>query len=189
MLIIRREPFYPISKIATGKYTAGGEFVYYEDLSLEYIGLYHILPNDQCWTETAPNSKSKLIVPKRFDASEDVKIYNNNKNIIGNNYISPINKMPHIENHHYISGEILRYFVQKKNSPLNTIYEIDREQFLTLNNSNRPGINSSIWNHIVINWKLTGDMAGEINKNTIEIASQKFKGIEFFLTNYFEFVK
>lgn len=185
----RIAPFYPIAKIETGQYTAGGEFVLWEDLTVDYVGLYHILPNGQRWTGPSPNDGSKLIVVKRFDASEDVKIYNTNRRVVSNNYVAPINMPPVIETQNYLEGQVLRYFVQQRNNPLNTIHEINRDQFLSINRKNRPGINAAIWRHLVLEWKLSGDLAGHFNKISINTAQRDFPGIQLFLQNPLEFVK
>jgi alpha-ketoglutarate-dependent taurine dioxygenase len=184
------EPYYPLSKIRTGLYTKGGEFVPYFRTSDEYVGLYHELPNGDYWTESIPTEgKSIRIVPKRFEASADVIRYNQRRQRPENQYISPIQKFPYIGDDDRQTGFIFRFFVQKRNSPENTIIEVDGEQYKTINGQNYPGISNVVWNNCTIQWQIAGDYAEQLNRNAVMKAEINFPGIQKYLANYLEFWK
>jgi len=185
----KREPFYPLHKVQTGLYTAGGEYILRSDFGTEYIGLYHLLPTGDAWTKAAPGTDTEPLIVPQFNASDTVKLYNQTRQIESNNYQSPINVKPDLVADDYIQGEIPRYFVQKRNNPIPTIYEISRSQYLSLNSSNNPGINSTIWNYTTIIWKLSGDLAGYFNTISIGKAEIDFPGIQNYLDNPLEFSK
>ena len=183
----KKEPFYPIHKVQTGLYTAGGEYVLQSDYGTEYIGLYHLLPTGAAWTEAAPGTRTEPLLRPQFNASDTVRLYNKTRQVESNNYISPVNVKPDLVEEDYIQGEIPRYFVQKRNNPVPTIYEISRPQYLSLNSSNNPGINSTIWRNTVITWKLSGDLAVYFNTISIGKAEINFPGIQNYLDNPAEF--
>jgi hypothetical protein len=183
------EPYFPIHKIKTGLYTPGNEFVLFDGSSSDYIGLYHILPNSQVWTESVPGDNTKRLTAKRFDATQDVIAYNKAKERETSQYVNPIAYAPILTFENYNDGFVYRNFVQKRNAPVSTIIEIDDDQKNSLNNRNRPGLSSLIWNSITIKWYLTGQFAGEFNQNAIMEAEKKFKGISKYLRNSLEFTK
>lgn len=183
------EPKYPISQIQIAKYTDGDEYILYHNHE-PYIGLYHILPNGEAWTDEVPNrGKTKLLIEKKnsFIDSEDVAQYNKINEIVSNEYISPEYYFPVITNDQYKKGFIKRYFVQKRNNPLKTIIEIDWEQYIHINNNNIKGINKIIWRGIVIIWSLDKSRALELNKNELDKQEIKFPGIKKYLSNLLEF--
>jgi hypothetical protein len=183
------EPFYPLHSIETGKYTPGGEYVVANKPHIDYIGLYHVLPNDQLWTGSTPTLNSEKLVPKRLDASDDVKRYDSIKQRDQSNYISPISYYPQPTFEEYRVGKIFRYFVQKRNNPYTTIQEIDAPQYISINRSNFTGIDGFVWNYVELEWVLNFNMAYEINKRVVSEASIKFPGLEKYLVNYLEFTK
>lgn len=185
----KTESFYPLSKINTGQYTFGNEFVYDEDQTVDYIGLYHILPNNEIWSEASPNKKSELLVRKIFNQSENVRIFNDISNLKSNNYISPVAKTITPSDLDYSFGYMTRFFIQKRTNPLTTITEIDADQFNTLNSNNKPGINSTIYHSCSIKWQLVGKLAGYFNQREIDQTERKFEGIKNKLQNNLEFTK
>jgi len=163
----KNEPFYPSHKIESGKYTNGNEFVLDDTKQHDYIGLYHILPNGDYWTESSPHEDSKKLIPKRMMVSNDVKQYNTLKNRTAGNHISPIPYYPILDPIDYELGYVMRYFVQKRNNPYVTITEIDPTQYNTLNSTNNPGISSVLWNSVEIKWTLKGVYAMQLNLQEI----------------------
>jgi hypothetical protein len=184
------EPFYPIHKIETGKYTNGNELITDDSIQADYIGLYHILPNGDYWTHSSPHNNSKKLIPKKFKVDGSVRQYNLIQDIAPANYVSPVSFYPLVTANDYQNGYIMRYFVQKRNNPLVTIQEIDGNQFNTLNASNQPGISSILWNAIEIKWTIRGAYAIQLNGQEIRRAEEKgFKNISNYLINLLEFWK
>jgi hypothetical protein len=136
-----------------------------------------------------PGDNTKRLSKKTFDASSDVISYNRAKNRETSQYVNPVAYSPIITAQNYADGFVYRNFLQKRNAPTSTIVEIDDDQKNTLNNRNRPGISSLIWNSITIKWYLTGTFAGQFNTQTIMESEKKFKGISKYLANSLEFTK
>ena len=124
MSIVR--PFYGLHRIDKGKYTNGNELVI-ED-GTDYVGTYHILPNNQKFTFARPEINSVELFEKRFDLSDSVIRYNFLNDKITGQYISPFPIQPIPELDQYEDGEFERYFVQKRNNPRVTIVQIDSDQ-------------------------------------------------------------
>lgn len=183
-------PYYPLHKIETGKYTSGNELIIDDIKQTDYIGLYHILPNGDYWSNSSPQPDSVKLLPKRLAVSQDVRQYNILKNRTASNYVSPIPYYPIVETSDYELGYIMRYFVQKRNNPYVTIQEIDPTQFNTLNNKNRPGISILLWNYVEVKWTIRGAYASQLNLQEIrksEIAG--FVNLQNYLKDPLEFWK
>lgn len=184
-----QNPYYGLHQILTGQYTPGGEFI--KSNLNDYIGGYHILPNGQIFTEFKPTDKSEELFKKVFNLHEDVKIYNKNKSFIVSKYVPPVPKIIKPSLDEYELGFFYRYFVQKRNSPLNTIMEIDVDQFNSINSRNQIGINEILYNSISIKWKISGANVIEHNKLNIQMAEKltKFKNLLGYITNFSEYYK
>ena len=184
------EPYYPIHKIQTGKYTNGTEFVSDDVNQTDYIGLYHILPNGEYWSHSSPNSNSFKLIPKRISVSPDVKRYNSIRDLSPANYVTPIPYYPILTDSDYQIGFVMRYFLQKRNNPYPTIIEVDPTQYNTLNSRNQPGISSVLWNDIEIKWTLKGVYASQLNLQEIRRAENNgFVNLSNYLKNPLEFWK
>lgn len=184
------KPYYPLGKIQTGKYTSGNEFVLDTADQEEYIGLYHLLPNGDYWTEAVPSDNSKKLTKKRFDFSNDVKAYNKINGVTQSNYISPISYIPIPTVDDYNIGYIFRYFVQKRNNPSKTIQEINSEQYNSLNIINSPGLSITSWNYVTIKWTIATQFAKNLNLQEIIKAEQSgFVNLSKYLLNPLEFWK
>jgi hypothetical protein len=82
--------------------------------------------------------------------------------------------------------------VQKRNSPLNTIVEIDSEQFSNIkSNSKKSGIDLNIYNSVSFQWMISGNSRYVQNFNLRQIRDnlKDFKGLDNFLKNSLEFYK
>lgn len=184
------EPYYPIHKIQTGKYTNGTEFVTDDVKQFDYIGLYHILPNGEYWSHPSPHAQSKKLILKRMIQSPDVKRYNSIRNKQPASYVSPIPYYPILTATDYELGYVMRYFVQKRNNPYTTITEISPEQYNTLNSRNRPGISTVLWNYVEIKWTIRGYHAFNLNSQAVQHAiTNKFVNLQNYLSDYLEFWK
>lgn len=182
-------PYYAKHQLLTGQYTSGNELILSDGTN--YVGGYHIQPNGKYFTEFSPTSKSVELFEKRFDWTEDVKVYNRINNVTNSNYLQPIPYLvsPSLED--YQDGYVYRFFVQKRNNPRVTIIEIDSDQYNKINSKNQPGINSVIWNFISIKWKLNGSSIYEYNEREILSSEVQFKfiGLRAYLKNLLEFSK
>ena len=186
----KSEPYYPIHKIQTGKYTNGAELVTDDVNQMDYIGLYHILPNGEYWSHSSPNANSQKLISKRMDVSPDVKRFNSIRGKEPANYTSPIPYYPILTSSDYELGYVMRYFVQKRNNPLVTITEIDPSQYNTLNSNNQPGISSLLWNNTEIQWSIRGSYAIQMNMQEVQRAIDNgFINLQNYLTNPLEFWK
>lgn len=183
-------PYYNLHQISTGIYTAGNEFVLKD--GSDYVGLYYIIPTGQRFTGARPEPKSQELFVKRLNQDSDVRLYNNINEVSYPKYINPVLIAPFPTADDYERGFMERFFVQKRNSPLNTIIEIDAEQFNKINVGNKPGINGIIWNKLRINWKISKipqQDAQTLNQLTIVRSENDFPYISKYLTNLLEYYR
>lgn len=183
-------PYYALHQIVTGQYTSGNEFVLAD--GSDYIGGYHILPNEQVFTGAQPQITSNELYVKRTDQTEDVKQYNILTNSKTSQYVSPIPIFRIPDSDEYREGIMERYFVQKRNNPLNTIMEIDADQYNSINRDNVEGINGVMYNDLLIDWRISNIPRGDAqyhNQQTLITSEKTFRGITSFLTNPLEFYK
>jgi hypothetical protein len=185
-----RRPYFNLHQIVTGQFTTGGEYVY--DDGTDYNGPYHILPTNQFFTGTRPEPKSREIFEKRIDVTADILRYNLNTGNSSPRYETPvaISRVPTSDE--YQLGEMERFFVQKRNSPLNTIIEIDGIQFNKINTKNNPGINGIIWKELLLKWKIGKIPKEDVftwNQRLVIEAENNFPGISKFLPNNLEFYR
>ena len=94
-----------------------------------------------------------------------------------NNHFEPKQHIFSPESEDYKAGQTLRFFAQKINEPLR-ITEIDEDQFKSFNKENKEGIDSRLYNAIMIDWVLTGENPSELNQKTIELTSILYPGFE-----------
>ena len=189
MILNPIQPHFALSDITTGLYTKGGEYIDYET-NTNYIGLYHILPTGAAWSGASPQRKvSKLLIKTSYELSPAALTYNKINGIYSNKYVNPINMQPIITDKDYGKGFIYRFFCQKRNNPFTTIFEIDTDQYSTINSNGWPGINKVIWNDIQIKWYIAGDLSQSFNMATINNSEKDFPGLSKYLTNYLEFHK
>ncbi len=184
------QPYFNLHQIKTGLYTSGDEFVL-RDGSL-YVGSYHILPTGQLFTGFQPEPTSVEIFEKRLNPTQDILRYNQITGNEINRYVPPISYSPSPTMDDYKKGKIQRFFVQKRNSPLNTILEIDSQQYNQINVQNNPGINGIIYNSLLFDWiisKIPKDDAFYLNQLTLQKNTLNFPYIGLFVTNPLEFYR
>jgi hypothetical protein len=184
------KPYYNLHQVITGQYTSGNEYVFSD--GIDYIGPFHVLPSNQYFTGPRPESNSKEIFEKRQDIALDQLIYNRKTGNSISRYETPVAISRNPTSDEYSIGQMERYFVQKRNSPLNTIIEIDGIQFNKINQQNNPGINGMIWRGLLINWKISKlpmNDAYYANRQIILKEENNFPGLKNFLVNYLEFYK
>lgn len=169
------------------RYTKGLEF--YTLDGLEYKGYYYIdSKNNVAHTYTKGVKYGKVLVPRHTFNTETARL----RSKVKGGSMSPIPILPSPTDYDYTNKAIIRYFVQKKNSPLNTIIEIDETQYnkVRLAESN-SFINSNIYNSLSIEWRIAGneDYVYNSNKKIVEESESSFKGIKNFIKNYLQFYK
>ncbi len=182
--------YYGIHQIVTGRYTAGGEYML-ED-GTDYDGAYHVLPDGDLYTESRPRPTSKKLLIKEVGVSKDVIKYNVIKKELSGKYKIPVPIQPQPNQDDYEIGQIMRYFVQKRNNPFGTIAEIDVEQYMNINHENNPGINGVLWNKCNLFWKISKlpiEDIRKINTRTIIETTKTFPYLGSYLKNSSEFYK
>lgn len=183
-----QRPYFNLHQVITGQYTSGDEYVFAN--GVDYVGPYHILPTNQYFTGPRPEDDSVEVFIKRRNVTEDALVYNQiTKNPIPQ-YEVPVSFEPRPNLDDYQFGEIERFFVQKRNSSLNSIIEIDSVQYNKINTKGKPGINGVVWKSLKIIWKISklpvNDLAYE-NQRKVIAAENDFPGISKYLTNFLEF--
>jgi len=181
---------YNIHKVRTGLYTKGNEFTL--PSGKMYVGAYHELPNGEFWTKFVPEIDSLLLTRVDRNASEDVLSFNRVRTPLANNYINPVSYYPQPTIEEINSGVMERFFVQKRNNPLNTIHEIDVEQYNSINTENKVGINGVLWKGILLYWRISKygrEVSGDLNRKEIIKASRIFPGIATYLRDVLELYK
>lgn len=183
-----QRPYYNLHQLTTGQYTSGNEFVI--STGEVYIGPYHILPTGQRFSGFQPEVKSIELFELRLNPTADILRYNQITDGGINRYSTPNPYYPSPSLDDYKRGWIERFFIQKRTSPINTIMEIDSQQFNQINTQNNPGINGILWNKLRIEWKISkipSADANYLNLLSIQISEPKFTGISAYITNGLEF--
>lgn len=169
------------------KKTEGSEF--YTLDGIEFKGFYYVdTKTNIAYVYDEFSKTTKILVPKHTFDTETVRLRTNIKGGMS----SPVSYKPTLSDYSYSVGEISRYFVQKRNSPMNTITEIDYDQFIRIKNKNSKNyIDSKIYNSIDILWRISGnkDYVSFFNTKQIEDAEKTFKGLKNFLKNVLEFYR
>ena len=184
------QPYYGLHQIEKGLYSEGGEFVL-KDGSI-YIGAYHILPTQQKFTGFRPEKGSVELFEIRMNPTADILRYNQITGNEINRYSTPISFGPNPTLDDYKRGRIERFLIQKRNSAMNSIIEIDQVQFASINQKNNLGINGVIWNKVRIDWiisKIPVNDAEYLNGLTINKNSINFPYLGTFLNNNLEFYR
>lgn len=184
------QPYYALHQISKGLYTEGNEYVF-EDGS-EYVGLYHITPNGQRFSGPRPERTTKQLFIKRLTQTGDNLVYNKLSESQFPKYVSPVLITPLPTNEDYNRNYIQRCFVQKRNNPLNTIIEVDSQQYNSVNTTNKPGINGVIWNRCLVKWiisKIPQADAKYINESTLIRTSVKFPHLGQYVKNSLEYYR
>jgi hypothetical protein len=169
------------------KKTEGSE--YYTLEGIEYKGYYYInTKNNIAYVYDELNKATKILVPKHTYDTETVRL----RSKVKGGTSTPVLYRPEISNYTYTVGKIKRYFVQKRNSPENTIIEIDLAQYNKINSEySSDAIDRNIYKGIILEWLISGneDFVKMKNQRTIDELEKNFKGISRYLKNPLEFYK
>jgi len=162
---------------------------YYTLDGLEYIGDYYInAENNIAYVYDENKVNTKILIPRHTFNTETVRI----RNTIKGGYEAPVPVRIKPTDLDYTVGFITRYFVQKRNSPMNTIVEIDSEQYINIkSNSKKSGIDSNIYNSVKFQWMISGNSKYVQNYNTRQLKdnSKNFKGLDIIIKNTLEFYR
>ena len=187
----RRKIFYAANQISEAQYAKAGEFVDNETLE-PYEGVYCIA-DETFLTGATPSLESRVlreatgVFGKKFEDANSSKYFQlTRKEYV--NHSAPQVFFPEPDEEDYERGQIIRYFVQKKNEA-NVIHEIDEIQFKAVNKENKEGINDALYRKFQIQWMLTGVDAIKINEQNVAIHDTIYPGIRDYLINFSQFVR
>jgi len=182
----RPQIYYTKDSISKPLLAKTGEFIFQDTLK-QYTGIY-VLANGQYLTGPRPSKTSKIIIPvtQKFSAEKTSK-YFELTGLEFNKHTTPSQYYAKPTSDEYKVGQFQRYFVQKINEP-ERIYEINKEQFTTVNKDNKVGINGRLYKKFKIQWMLSGEDANTINIKNIDFASINHPGISRYLSNTAQFI-
>ena len=176
----RKYLYYPKAEISLPKTALPGEFVF-EDTLEPYDGPY-VTAKGQFLSGATITPESRLLkeaaglIGAKFQSKDSTEYFRLTEREF-NNHFDPKQHIFSPESEDYKEGQTLRYFAQKINEPFR-ITEIDEDQFKSFNEENKEGIDSRLYNAIMIDWVLTGENPAELNQKTIELTSILYPGFE-----------
>lgn len=163
-------------------YTKGGLF------SLggkNYIGEYHYYAGIPRTGPTPSNDSKTLQKPY---TNQDAYVYDRitEGGSVIQTFIEPVPHIFTVTESDYVSGFVLRYFVQKHTTSDSYTIELDQQQYSLIQ---KPGgIDGGLYNKQIIRWKLTGYEAEirEYNRGEVLGIKSIIPGIEYSIKNYTE---
>lgn len=176
----RKYLYYPKADISPPRTALPGEFVFEDTLEL-YEGPY-VTAKGQFLSGATVTPESRLLkeasglIGAKFQSKDSTEYFRLTEREF-NNHFDPKQHIFSPESVDYKAGQALRYFAQKINEPFR-ITEIDEDQFKSFNEENKEGIDSRLYNPIMIDWVLTGENPAELNQKTIELTSILYPGFE-----------
>ena len=140
---------------------------------LEYRGFYYIdSTTNVAYVYNEQSNVNQILVPRHTFNTETVRLRNKVK---GGN-MSPKPFVPTISDYDYTVGFIKRYFIQKRSSPLNTIMEINQQQYSKVRgNTSKSFISSNLYRAVSIEWRIAGN-----RERIIFLIYLKIMGLRFF---------
>lgn len=172
--------------------TTGGELMYSDTLK-EYVGEYHVYKNGAVFSDAEYDAKtSKQLMPLIKPLENPIcQTYLKLSKKLFSAYVPPTQYFKTLDSAEYTVGKTERYIVQKINEH-RKIYEVDFDQFKSLNKLNQKGINGFIYRRVAIPWTIVGDIdvVRKQNQDAIMAAEETVPGIgTYLLTNPLEFVR
>ncbi len=172
--------------------TFGNELMYSDTLE-EYFGEYHVYPNNAIYSDGEYNERtSKELLPLiRPLQSPQCKRYLQLSKILFSQHTAPTNYYVTVAPEDYQVGSITRFFIQKINEP-HRIFEVNSDQFKSVNTVNQPGPNGRLYRRDRITWTITGNIniVREKNIAATRILDHTLPGIgTYILTDPTEFSK
>ena len=197
----RPKIYYPKSKIITGLYTKGKEWMY--ENGIEYIGYYHKYLDGLVLTEGQYNMvKSEKLIPySEINKQQSNVTYKTITELPVTFVTSPttVYTLPTLDD--YSKGFFKRYFIYRRNlkNIYNEFFEVNDVQYKSWKTP-RAGIDEILYNAFVIDWKLTGPLHDiregdqikefgvyDTNRRLVYLNEKQFPMISKILTDYIEY--
>lgn len=154
-----------------------------------YKGSYYIEKGTNIAYTYSPNTKKrKVLVPYYVHNTETVRM----RNSIKGGYKSPTSYKPSPTDYDYRYGYIVRYFLQKRTSPQNSIVEVSENDFQSVSpNPSSTKIDERSYNSLELFWTIAGNKSyvAKANNTALDKAEKLFPGIKNFLPNLLEYYK
>lgn len=181
-----KNPFLKAKGQTTHLYTKGKEFT----VGLtEYIGYYHL------------NGKTPFSGPIHNGFSKKLEAYNSSPGILIYNQLKPENKIlsTFIEPYatpvsptdaQYNSGMFTRYFLAKRNTFLNIIYEVNSD--MVAKYGKEKGIDNNLYQLTKMQWAITKNSKLKLqvqadNAINLRIANNDMRGLSNIITSLYEY--
>jgi hypothetical protein len=196
-MAVRNKLYYPQSQIVTNLYTSGKEWM--TEKGQEYIGYYHKYIDGKIASGAVYVKDQSVTLIKYIDhvVQPDNALYNS---LIKTKFtpISPTQTIPIPTADDYEIGKFTRYFLRRRNySTYEDIIEIDEAQFKLWKRTG-SGIDTSLYQGLELQWKLTGPLNDitttinteygvyDTNKRLVLLKDYEMAGLKNFLTDYIE---
>jgi hypothetical protein len=199
--------YFPLSQITTNLTAVSGKFILASN-GEGYVGSYFSTSDGRYYTgktpQDGPNNKLTLFTTTHESILGDAELglgstpnnqttetisptrYLNSLRFPLNNAIPPASSITFPTEEEYQTGEFIRYFLKKTNSPL--YMEVNKETYINYYNEN-PNTQYPIYIPIKINWDLTGNPLDtyRVNKNIILLTEkqQNLLGFSFYFRGKF----
>jgi len=201
--------YYPLSQITTNLSTSNGEFILVGSRD-EYTGNYFSTSDGKYYTGNTPQDGPNLtlVLNVEFNIQKDAEVGNmgtldqNTSDIITllpPSYVSslsseinfappPKQSSPYPTEENYKTGEFVRYFLKKTNTPL--YIEVSKDTYTNYKDKNQ-NTQYQLYTTIKISWDLTGDPLNtyKVNKNIILLAQQQQNLLGFLFSFKGKYVK
>ena len=195
-MALRNKIYYPKTHIVNNLHTSGKEWMFVD--GIEYIGYYHKYIDGKVLSGAVFNrTESKTLIPyiNQIEQPENI-IYNSLK--IKQSYVSPRHSLPIPVVDDYRNGSFNRYFLRRRNyTTYQDIIEIDQPQYKLWRKS-QAGIDETLYQALVLEWKLTGPVNDnnsgtnieygvyDTNQRLVFLKDYDMPGLKDYLTDYIE---
>ena len=155
---MKRPLLAPLGSVRTES-TQGSQYMYADTLK-EYIGDYHVYKTGAVYSDAEYNPKTSKELMILIDSLQNpiCQTYLRVSRKLFTNYAPPEIYYKIILQEEYLGGFVERFVIQKRNEPTR-IFEVDKDQFKSLNRFNLGGLNEYIYRRERCLWRITGDPA------------------------------
>lgn len=104
---------------------------------------------------------------------------------------APQTSLPVLTERDYELGKVIRYIIQKRVDPFNTIVEITPEQRTQYSENNKRGLDSRIYRVAEVPWLIVGDIeyVTYTNIRTVQVLETAFPGLSNYLKDPLQFYR
>lgn len=163
--------------------TQGNQYMYADTLK-EYIGDYHVYKTGAVYSDPEYNPKTSRELIKFIEPLQNpiCQTYLKISRKLFTDYAPPEIYYKIINQEEYGFGFVDRYVIQKRNEPTR-IFEVDKEQFKSLNRFNLGGLNEYTYRRDKCKWRITGDpeYVRDWNLNVIADLEKTIPGVGTYL--------